>query len=339
MVELASSLREADGTTPLSARYHLFLRATEGAFTCLSRTGPHVQLARHTRLPGLRCASLRDRLLQALRRRPRLGTPTPEEGVLHLRPRKAASRAPGSCSGTTTVSPTRTRTPQWTTATKSRPRTARLCTGAAPGRPTGMRSVCPGCAASDDATGPQTEAAWRRKSPAAWCAVPVGPPPSGSSRPARTPAAPSSPPRSTSTFRPAADPTAAELPGEGRKLLAFSDSRQSAAYFAPYLEDSYARLQRRRLIVARDCWPLTPTRSRSRSRTSSSRPARPPPRSSTFHRRLTAQQASRVVAPWVMAEVLATDDRQSLEGLGLVSYQHVSATRAGRRQPPAATWA
>mgnify|MGYP000854746026 CR=1 FL=1 len=32
MVSLASSLREPDGTTPISARYHLFLRATEGAF-------------------------------------------------------------------------------------------------------------------------------------------------------------------------------------------------------------------------------------------------------------------------------------------------------------------
>ena len=40
MVDLASSLREADGTTPLSARYHLFLRATEGAFACLSSNGP-----------------------------------------------------------------------------------------------------------------------------------------------------------------------------------------------------------------------------------------------------------------------------------------------------------
>jgi ribosomal protein L40E len=39
-----------------------------------------------------------------------------------------------------------------------------------------------------------------------------------------------------------------QLPGEGRKLLAFSDSRQAAAYFAPYLEDSYERLKRRRLI-------------------------------------------------------------------------------------------
>ena len=49
----------------------------------------------------------------------------------------------------------------------------------------------------------------------------------------------------------AAQPASHEAPrpGEGRKLLAFSDSRQAAAYFAPYLEDSYGRLQRRRLIA------------------------------------------------------------------------------------------
>ena len=37
-------------------------------------------------------------------------------------------------------------------------------------------------------------------------------------------------------------------PGQGRKLLAFSDSRQDAAYFAPYLEDSYFDILRRRAL-------------------------------------------------------------------------------------------
>ena len=37
--------------------------------------------------------------------------------------------------------------------------------------------------------------------------------------------------------------------GEGRKLLAFSDSRQDAAYFAPYFEDTYLELLKRRAIV------------------------------------------------------------------------------------------
>ena len=35
----------------LSARYHLFVRATEGAYTCLSEAGPHVSLARREQCP------------------------------------------------------------------------------------------------------------------------------------------------------------------------------------------------------------------------------------------------------------------------------------------------
>jgi hypothetical protein len=41
---------------------------------------------------------------------------------------------------------------------------------------------------------------------------------------------------------------ALEYPGRGRKLLAFADSRQSAAYFAPYLENTHATQQMRCLI-------------------------------------------------------------------------------------------
>ena len=92
MVDLASSLREPDGTTPLSARYHLFLRATEGAFTCLAPRGPHVHLARHEVCPDCdapvfeigsckRCGAVHV-----------YGTPTPEGGVVRLRPRKAGSK-------------------------------------------------------------------------------------------------------------------------------------------------------------------------------------------------------------------------------------------------------
>ena len=44
-------MRDSTGTPVLSARYHLFARATEGAFTCLTPAGPHVSLARHEICP------------------------------------------------------------------------------------------------------------------------------------------------------------------------------------------------------------------------------------------------------------------------------------------------
>lgn len=47
---------------------------------------------------------------------------------------------------------------------------------------------------------------------------------------------------------PPAKPEALDYPGQGRKLLAFADSRQSAAYFAPYLQNSNREQFMRRLI-------------------------------------------------------------------------------------------
>src|SRR6185437_11540992 len=49
LVTAGGRLTGPDGLAVLSARYHLFVRATEGAYTCLSPTGPHVTLARHER--------------------------------------------------------------------------------------------------------------------------------------------------------------------------------------------------------------------------------------------------------------------------------------------------
>jgi len=43
--------------------------------------------------------------------------------------------------------------------------------------------------------------------------------------------------------------TFVDQPGEGRKLLMFSDSRQAAAFFAPYFETTYQTIQHRRLIL------------------------------------------------------------------------------------------
>ncbi len=55
MVDLASTLRDADGTTPkpLSARYHLFLRATEGAFPPACRLRAACASSPACHLPGL----------------------------------------------------------------------------------------------------------------------------------------------------------------------------------------------------------------------------------------------------------------------------------------------
>ncbi len=49
LVTLGNSTWTSAGNPVLSARFHLFARATEGAFTCLGARGPHVSLTRHER--------------------------------------------------------------------------------------------------------------------------------------------------------------------------------------------------------------------------------------------------------------------------------------------------
>ncbi|MGH3221608.1 MAG: DEAD/DEAH box helicase, partial [Streptosporangiaceae bacterium] len=51
LVGLGAKIRDGTGSPVLSARYHLFARATEGAFTCLTPGSPHVSLARREICP------------------------------------------------------------------------------------------------------------------------------------------------------------------------------------------------------------------------------------------------------------------------------------------------
>ena len=39
------------------------------------------------------------------------------------------------------------------------------------------------------------------------------------------------------------------LPGGGRKLMMFSDSRQDAAFFAPFMDNTYNKFKQRRYLV------------------------------------------------------------------------------------------
>ncbi|GJF12537.1 DEAD/DEAH box helicase [Mycolicibacterium cyprinidarum] len=316
MVDLASSLKESDGTTPLSARYHLFLRATEGAFTCLAPRGPHVHLARHEVCPDCeapvfeigsckRCGAVHVH-----------GTPTPEDGVIRLRPRKAGSKGIWLVLGDHGGLDDEDEAAVIDDLGEVSGDEARLCTGCGALADSDARS-CGGCGATDLRPVRKLK---QRGEEIAGCLV-CGARGSGTVRMFETGSDASGAVITTALYQnlPVADdPHGALSPGEGRKLLAFSDSRQSAAYFAPYLEDSYARLQRRRLIsqgmlaahADEEAVAIEDVVFKTRSKAAAVK---------HFPGRMTAQQSTRIVAPWVMAEVLATDDRQSLEGLGLIS--------------------
>ena len=67
LVTAGARLRDSAGSPVLSARYHLFARASEGAYTCLSKAGPHVSLARRETCGNLLGRHVRVRCLQTLR--------------------------------------------------------------------------------------------------------------------------------------------------------------------------------------------------------------------------------------------------------------------------------
>lgn len=116
----------------------------------------------------------------------------------------------------------------------------------------------------------------------------------------------------------------------GRKLLCFSDSRQDAAFFAPYLQGTYDRVLRRRLIMAtlRETAEVNgPLRLQDlvpRIRTYAERAGLFMPNQSTDERQ-------RLVWTWLLQELMAWDRQNSLEGLGLVAFRLV---RPEGWQPP-----
>jgi ATP-dependent helicase YprA (DUF1998 family) len=130
---------------------------------------------------------------------------------------------------------------------------------------------------------------------------------------------------------PSSDPKLADRIGEGRKLLAFSDSRQDAAFFAPYLENTYDRSVRRRLI-----WGAIDELARRET---------PRTEDVLFKARKTAEDAlvldpdagalqnSTEVGAWLAEELLALDRRQSLEGTGMAE---IAVAIPRRFEPPRA---
>lgn len=321
MVDVASSVRHADGTAPLSARYHLFLRGTEGAFTCLSSTGPHVYLARHD--DCVRCSARVFELASCKRcgAAHLVGHIDAVGGDRVFRPRRAAE------------------VPTWLVLESDveleDEDDVAVDEGIAAGATGDVAFLCAGCGRLRDtatATCPSPDCGngriWQvrrlrqRGADVAGC-VCCGARGASTVRTFDAGADASGAVIATELYQqlpPGDDEKAgALLPGGGRKLLMFSDSRQAAAYFAPYLQTSYDRLQRRRLMMQAlgaaspgEEFGIDDLVHATRKRAE---------RAGVFPRRSTSQQQAREVAPWVMAEVLATDDRQSLEGIGLISVR------------------
>lgn len=113
------------------------------------------------------------------------------------------------------------------------------------------------------------------------------------------------------------------LPGEGRKMLNFTDSRQNAAFFAPYLQRAHDRNLRRRMIVKTlqndpDAiqGKLTLSEFLERLQFQVSEKA-------NLFGDLSSTELEKRMAIWLMQEFSPLDRRMSLEGLGLMYFAPV----------------
>ncbi|MBC8253646.1 MAG: DEAD/DEAH box helicase [Ardenticatenia bacterium] len=127
------------------------------------------------------------------------------------------------------------------------------------------------------------------------------------------------------------DPEMEDLPGQGRKLLAFSDSRQDAAFFAPYLERTYRQILRRRLILKTLLEDPSGREGRLRLQDLAGRLQRQAEDAGLFTQRQSYDERQRLMSTWLMQELIAWDRRISLEGLGLLKFRVV---RPDRWRPP-----
>jgi ATP-dependent helicase YprA (DUF1998 family) len=121
---------------------------------------------------------------------------------------------------------------------------------------------------------------------------------------------------------PPAPETTGKSQAAGRKLLCFADSRQDAAFFAPYLERTYDRLLRRHLILATLREAVTGG-GRLRLQDLLPRIRSYAERADLFLPTQSADERTRLVWVWLLQELMAWDRQNSLEGLGLIEIRLV----------------
>ncbi|MGB9776660.1 MAG: DEAD/DEAH box helicase [Anaerolineae bacterium] len=122
---------------------------------------------------------------------------------------------------------------------------------------------------------------------------------------------------------PETEEPARDFPGAGRKLLTFSDNRQDAAFFAPYVEHTYGRILRRRLILKALLEDEGGRSGRLRLDDLVGRVLRHAEEANFFTLEQGYDERRRTVRTWLMQELVALDYRVGLEGLGLVTFRPV----------------
>lgn len=315
LVRLGGQVRLPNGHPVLSARYHFFVRATEGAFTCLSPSGPHVHLARHEQCPTCDAATFEFATCTSC-------------GTVYL-----AGEIDGETDRLVPVNGRQLRA-QWfalldsdevtvdedddlleADAAESNPRLNYLCTGCGHVSDSATLTCRRDCGQGEIRPITSLQTSKAGLSTCTHCGARkanlVRRLDLGNDAPSAV--------VTTSLYQqlPIARDSSREYVGEGRKLLMFSDSRQAAAYAAPYLDSSYSRLMQRRLLAQVLEDPAFSIYGGSVTDMIHSGVARGEA-AHLFEVKATKMTMDREVGNWLMSDLIGTDVRQSLEGLGLM---------------------
>ncbi|WP_343287357.1 DEAD/DEAH box helicase [Gordonia sp. SID5947] len=331
LVALGSKVTDSSGNPVLSARYHLFVRATEGAFASFGDDGPTVLLGRHEVDPATGRAVFEFGTCQRCGAVHLAGEREVVQGREFFRPAKKDGRVRWLVLADTSAD-TMIDEDEATLAqdgeSPAETHVKHLCAGCgALGSGDCSNSACPGGPSLRVREHAQSSAVMSKCTECGARARQV-------IRRLRTDTNAAPAVITTALYQhlpPASDETVEEV-GEGRKLLMFSDSRQAAAFAAPYLGKTYGRMIERRYLTM----VLTDPKYRGEELSAEDLAdfaAKKAKDAYHFEETATRSTIKRTVHPWVMAELMALDQRQSLEGLGLMAVRMFRSRRA--QLPPA----
>jgi hypothetical protein len=321
LVALGSRVRGGDGSPLLSARYHLFTRATDGMFACLHGNRPHVSLARHEACPKEGCGSPAFELAACqrcgdaylcgvVRKKGATQHFVPQESVrdtvmwLHLgEDTEVVDEDDVTLAGGATAEVSE----------------GLLCTGCGTLMSRSDSPCPPGC------RGRSLRRAQRFRSSEKGTVrcLTCGYRSVGAIRRFRSGGDASAAVIATTLYQALpedTDPERSDQPGGGRKLLAFSDSRQAAAFFAPFLNSTYQDLQQRRLILQGLLQSDVPPGGLSVLDTME-RTVEVAEQARCFRYQDSHSTRLSRAGLWVMSELVSTSERQSLEGQGLIRVE------------------
>lgn len=109
------------------------------------------------------------------------------------------------------------------------------------------------------------------------------------------------------------------------RFLSFADSRQDAAFFAPYLERTYSSVARRRVLFAAigATWREVEEGEGVRPQDVIAPARRLADSQAFFSQSVSPLAQTKTIHAWILSELTAMDRRQSLAGVGLVSRRLV----------------